>query len=92
MIIRSLFVPLTVAALMALAGQAVAQGAFPAPLPSGVAPAKSDSVFPAVNNSGVIKNDPAFPPVNAAPRTDSAFPPVNGAAPRASVGAPSAFF
>lgn len=91
MIIRSLFVPLTVAALMALAGQAVAQGAFPAPLPSGVAPAKSDSVFPAVNNSGVIKNDPAFPPVNAAPRTDSAFPPVNGAAPRASVGAPSAF-
>jgi hypothetical protein len=52
------------------AGLAVAQGAFPAPLP----------------NQGVVPNDPAFPPVNgAAPKASvgaapSSFP-VNGAAP-----------
>ena len=66
MIIRRLIVPLT-AVVMSLgaslgAGQALAQSAFPAPLP----------------NQGVQPNDPAFPPVN-------------GAAPRASIGAPSAF-
>jgi hypothetical protein len=58
--IRRLIVPLTVAVVSVHAGQAFAQGAFPAPLP---------------NQGGVIKNDPAFPPVN-------------GAAPAASVGAP----
>lgn len=91
MISRCLIVPLTVAALVALAGPILAQGAFPAPLPAGVtpAPASTNSPFPPVN--GVIKNDPAFPPVNAAPRNDSAFPPVNGA-PRASLGAPSSAF
>jgi hypothetical protein len=50
----------------------LAQGAFPAPLP---------------NQGGVIKNDPAFPPVNgAAPAASLGAPPsgsfpVNGAAP-----------
>lgn len=92
MIIRSLFVPLTAAAVIALAGHAVAQGAFPAPLPSGVAaPAQSNSPFPPVNNGGVVKNDPAFPPVNASTRSDPAFPPVNGGAPQASFGTPGAF-
>jgi hypothetical protein len=59
LIIRRLIVPLTAAVVIAHAGQALAQSAFPAPLPS----------------AGVIKNDPAFPPVN-------------GAAPAAAVGAP----
>ena len=71
MIIRRLIVPLAAAIVIAHAGHALAQSAFPAPLPNG----------------GVIKNDPAFPPVNgAAPapsvgaRPSSSFP-VNGAAP-----------
>jgi len=71
LIIRSLIMPLTVAVVAFHAGQALAQGAFPAPLPT----------------QGVIKNDPAFPPVNgAAPAAglggapSSSFP-VNGAAP-----------
>jgi hypothetical protein len=59
-------------------------------LPAGVAPAKSDSVFPPVNGAAA-KNDSVFPPVNAAPRNDSAFPPVNSTAPQASIGAPSPF-
>jgi len=59
LIIRRLIVPLTAAVVIAHASQALAQSAFPAPLPSG----------------GVIKNDPAFPPVN-------------GAAPAGSFGAP----
>jgi len=44
LIIRRLIVPLTAAVVIAHASQALAQSAFPAPLPSG----------------GVIKNDPAF--------------------------------
>jgi hypothetical protein len=68
--IRRLIVPLTIAAVTLHAGQAFAQGAFPAPLP----------------NQGIQPNDPAFPPVNGtAPRAaigaaPSAFP-SNGAAP-----------
>lgn len=89
MSIRSLIAPLTVAALLGVAGPVYAQGAFPAPLPAGVTPAEKSSPFPPVNNNGgVIKNDPAFPPVNDA--ANSPFPPVNGA-PRASVGGPSPF-
>ena len=71
MIIRRLIVPLAAAVVIAHAGQALAQSAFPAPLPSG----------------GVIKNDPAFPAVNgAAPATSVGAPPsssfpVTGAAP-----------
>ena len=68
--IRRLIVPLAVAVVTAHAGLAFSQGAFPAPLPG----------------QGVIKNDPAFPPVNgAAPASVGAPPvssfPVNGAAP-----------
>jgi hypothetical protein len=62
-IIRRLIVPLTVAVVTVHAGLAFAQGAFPAPLPG----------------QALIKNDPAFPPVN-------------GAAPTASVGTPSSSF
>jgi hypothetical protein len=70
--IRRLIVPLTVAVVSVHAGQAFAQGAFPAPLP---------------NQGGVNKNDPAFPPVNgAAPAASVGAPPsgsfpANGAAP-----------
>lgn len=79
--IRRLIV-LTIAATALSAGHAVAQSAFPAPLPG---------------QTGTV-NDPAFPPVNgarAAPArsapANSPFPPVNGA-PAAQVGAtPSAF-
>jgi hypothetical protein len=88
--IRSLIAPLTVAALLGVAGPVYAQGAFPAPLPAGMTPAEKPSPFPPVNNGGgVIKNDPAFPPVNGA-AANSPFPPVNGA-PRASFGNPSPF-
>jgi hypothetical protein len=74
--IHRLIVPMTMAVLAVQGGQAFAQNAFPAPLP---------------NQSGIIANDPAFPPVNgAAPKNDPAFPPVNGAAPRASIGGPPA--
>jgi len=76
LIVRRLIVPLTVAAVIACAAHANAQGAFPAPLPGQAAPT----------------NASPFPPVNgAAPRNDSAFPPVNGSAPAASFGQPSAF-
>lgn len=102
MSIRCLIAPLTLVALLGAAGSVCAQGAFPAPLPAGVTPAAKPSPFPSVNASGgVIKNDPAFPPVNGAARSpfppvngaaaaSSPFPPVNGA-PAASAGAPSAF-
>jgi len=86
--IRSLLAPLTVAVFVACAGQASAQGAFPAPLPGQVQ--QNDPAFPPVNaQAPVQRNDPAFPPVNGqAPvqRSDPAFPPVNGgrAAPMAS--------
>lgn len=73
MIIRRLMVPLAVAVATVHAGQAFAQGAFPAPLPG----------------QGLVRNDPAFPPVNgAAPATSApvgAFP-VTGAAPLAGSG------
>ena len=78
--IHRLIVPMTMAVLAVQGGQALAQGAFPAPLPN------------QTPRGGGVANDPAFPPVNGAaqkpPANDPAFPPVNGAAPRASVGAP----
>jgi hypothetical protein len=77
--IRQLIAPLAVAAVVTLhAGQVWAQGAFPAPLPSG-----SGKV-------GTV-NDPAFPPVNGAAPAPSfgAAPPSPGfgAAPAAFPGA-----
>ena len=95
MIIRRLIVPLAVALVTAhvtgFAGQALAQGAFPAPLPNGAraapAPAQgaagttNDPAFPPVRGTGTV-NDPAFPPVRGpAAANDPAFPPVNGSAP-----------
>ncbi|HKO72118.1 MAG TPA: hypothetical protein VJV58_14410 [Bradyrhizobium sp.] len=67
---RRLIVPLTMAVLAVHVGQVRAQGAFPAPLPG----------------QALIKNDPAFPPVNGAAPTASisAAPssfPAHGAAP-----------
>jgi hypothetical protein len=70
LIIRRLIVPIAMALVAAHAGQGLAQGAFPAPLPG--------------NQGRPPVNDPAFPPVHGAP--DPAFPPVNGAAPVASLG------
>jgi hypothetical protein len=69
-IISRLILPLTVAVIALQAGEACAQGTFPAPLPGRAAQ----------------PNDPAFPPVNGAAPTASvgAAPgsfPVNGAAP-----------
>lgn len=81
MIIRRLLVPLTLAVVTAHAGQACAQGAFPAPLPG---------------QQTIQRNDPAFPPVNGAAPTasigapsSSSFP-VNGAAPIAGGFTPAA--
>ena len=73
--IRRLIVPLTVAVVTIHAGQAFAQGAFPAPLPG-------QSAAPA--------NASPFPPVNgAAPAASVGAPspfPSNGAAPVAGGG------
>lgn len=78
--IRSLLAPFAMAVFVAQAGQALAQGAFPAPLPGQVQ--QNDPAFPPVpGQAPVQRNDPAFPPVNGqAPvqRSDPAFPPVNG--------------
>jgi hypothetical protein len=67
LIIRRLIIPLTVA-LMAHAGQAFAQGAFPAPLPSQPAPGNA-SPFPPVNGGGPS----SFPASGTAPITGSTF-------------------
>jgi hypothetical protein len=82
LIIRRLIVPLTVAVVTVHAGQAGAQGGFPAPLPGQVQ--ANDPAFPPVPGQA-RGSDPAFPPVNsAAPRASMGGPssfPVNGAAP-----------
>ena len=73
MIIRRLMVPLSVAIVALGAGECLAQGAFPAPLPGQTATSRP--------------SDPAFPPVNGSAPTASiggaptASFPVNGAAP-----------
>lgn len=82
--INRFIVPLTLAVFAAGVGPALAQGAFPAPLPGQAAAQPTYAPQP---------NDPAFPPVNGRARAnDPAFPPVNGRAPVASVGAPMASF
>jgi hypothetical protein len=68
-IIRRLLVPLTVAVVTVHAGLALAQGAFPAPLPG---PIKNDPAFPPVNG--------AAPTASVGAPPTSSFP-VNGAAP-----------
>jgi hypothetical protein len=76
LIIRRLILPLALAVTAALAGQAVAQGAFPAPLP-GQTPLKNDPAFPPVNGAAPTASVGAapssFPVQGAAPITGSAF-------------------
>jgi hypothetical protein len=81
LMIHRLIVPMALTVLSVQAGSALAQGAFPAPLP---------------NQPGPVANDPAFPPVNgAAPRASVGAPPAaaspfsGGAAPIA--GGPASF-
>jgi hypothetical protein len=69
-IIRRWIVPLTMAVFAMQALEVHAQGAFPAPLPSGAAAPASASPFPPVNGGG----GSAFPPVNGTPSAPSAFP------------------
>jgi len=74
--IRRLIVPLTAALVAGCAGQVLAQGAFPAPLP-GQSVIKNDPAFPLVNGaapSASISTAPgSFPAGGAAPITGSAF-------------------
>jgi hypothetical protein len=82
LIIRRLLVPLTVAAAIVQAGQAFAQGAFPAPLPGQAAPSNA-SPFPPVNGAAPSSS---FPVQGAAPITGSAFE--RGPAPPSQAGPP----
>ena len=88
--IRRLIVPLTVAVVTLHAGQAFAQGAFPAPLPNGqaAAPASNASPFPPVNGaapSASVGGPSPFPSSGTAPVSGTAFdrgppPPSGGSA------------
>jgi hypothetical protein len=75
--IRNLIAPLTAAVFIVHAGNALAQGAFPAPLPAQTQ--QNDPAFPPVGGgqAPVQRADPAFPPVNG------------GRAPAAALGAPA---
>jgi hypothetical protein len=74
LIIRRLILPLTVAVVTAQAGLALAQGAFPAPLPGQAAPPNA-SPFPPVNGAGQAAQPApgSFPAGGVAPITGSAF-------------------
>ena len=88
--IRRLIVPLTVAVVTLHAGQAFAQGAFPAPLPNGqaAAPPSNASPFPPVNGaapSASVGGPSPFPSSGTAPVSGTAFdrgppPPSGGSA------------
>ena len=71
MIIRRLIAPLTAAIVTFHAGQAFAQGAFPAPLPSqATTPANNASPFPPVNGAAptaAVGAPSPFPSAGAAP-------------------------
>jgi hypothetical protein len=89
LIIRRLIVPLTVAVVTVCAGQALAQGAFPAPLPG---PIKNDPAFPPVNGAAPATSvgappSSSFPVQGAAPITGSAFE--RGPAPPSQAGGPA---
>ena len=75
--IRRLIVPLTFAAVTIHAGQAFAQGAFPAPLPGQTAaPAGNASPFPPVNGaapSASVGGPSPFPSTGAAPVAGGGF-------------------
>jgi len=82
--IRGLIVPLAAIAVFSFGAEVYAQGAFPAPLPSGsLQPAPSASPFPPVNGEPARPQQSSpFPPVNnqqANAPAASPFPPVNGA-------------
>jgi hypothetical protein len=84
--IRRLIVPLTAAVVIVHAGQALAQSAFPAPLPNQSAAPASASPFPPVNGaapSASVGAPSAFPSQGAAP-VSSGF---SGPPPQASGGA-----
>jgi hypothetical protein len=77
LIIRRLIVPLTVAVVTLHAGQSLAQGAFPAPLPG--EPIANDPAFPPVNGAapaasvGTPRQGSPFPVTGAAPFSGSSF-------------------
>jgi hypothetical protein len=76
LIIRRLIVPFTVAVMTAHAGQSLAQGAFPAPLPGGQAASQGSSPFPPVNGGAPALSAGApgsFPINGAAPVSGTAF-------------------
>jgi len=87
LIIRRLIVPLTAAAVIVLAVQANAQGAFPAPLPGQAAAPANASPFPPVNGAAPATSfgqPSAFPSNGAAPITGpgvGAPPPQAGGGP-----------
>ena len=84
--IRRLIVPLTAAVVTVHAGQALAQGAFPAPLPNQSAAPAGASPFPPVNGaapSAAVGAPSAFPSQGSAP-VSSGF---SGPPPQASGGA-----
>jgi hypothetical protein len=68
LIIRRWIAPLTAVALAVLAGQAYAQGAFPAPLPGQAAPPSNASPFPPVSGGAAVPSG-SFPATGAAPLT-----------------------
>jgi hypothetical protein len=77
-IIRRLIVPLTVAVVTLHTGDALAQGAFPAPLPGQAGPVRNDPAFPPVNGAAPAASlgapsSGSFPASGAAPLTGSAF-------------------
>jgi hypothetical protein len=86
--IRRLIVPLTFAFVTIHAGQAFAQGTFPAPLPNGQAAPASASPFPPVNGSAPsasVGAPSSFPTNGAAPVAGGGFgggppPPSSGPA------------
>ena len=86
-----LIVPLTLAVLVVSTGAAMAQGAFPAPLPGQAAPPANDSAFPPVNGSAPATSlgapTSAFPSAGAAPVMGGAgsFGPPPGAPPAAAM-------
>ena len=86
--IRRLIVPLTIAVVTIHAGQAFAQGAFPAPLPNGqAAPASNASPFPPVNGAAPaasVGGPSPFPSAGAAPFAGGGM---GGPPPQASGGA-----
>src|SRR5512144_1400871 len=83
LIIRRLIAPLTVAVVVCHAGQAGAQGAFPAPLPNQSAPPANASPFPPVG--GAPAQASPFPPAGGGAAAPGAFP-SQGAAPMQGAG------